>query len=117
MTEPIVPIQDVPMTRFQRHKFLVMVGGTIVISLVLVSAALTLYATSGTEQLDLSRPGYQGISKQAVSKQDFDSFSSEGPLNKQVAKQFENTYDVQVKKLTTVQAFGGDPIGATIPSN
>lgn len=114
MVDPIVPIAETPMTPFQRHKFFVLVGGTIAISLILVCVALTLYVSNGTEQLDLSRPGYQSISKKAAAKKDFDSFSSEGPLDKSVANDFSRLYDTEAKRLTDAKSFSGDPIGATI---
>lgn len=114
MVDPIVPVEVTPMSAFQRHKFWLLVGSTIAISLVMVTLALVLYATSGTEQLDLSRPGFKSISQKAATKKDFETFSGSGPLDKNVADEFTRLYDNESSKVTKASGFSGDPIGATI---
>lgn len=114
MTQPIVSIEATPMSRFQRHKFLLMVGATIVTSLLLVTIALIMYASNGTEQLDLSRPGFKSIGPKAAVKKDFNTFPSSGPIDTDAVKKFESLYDTSARKVTSAQAFQADPIGATI---
>lgn len=99
------------LTRFQRHKFLIMVAGTIVISLAMVAVALIMYAQSGAEQLDLSRPGYQAVGKEVTqNSQSFDGFSSSGPLDQSVAGSFTKQYQKEAGNVTKVDAFGGSPL-------
>ena len=110
----VVVHEEPTLTTFERHKFFFMIGGTIFASLVLVSVAMILYVSSGTELLDLSRPGYQAVSKQAVTNDNTVIFPSGGPLDQAAVKQFQQLYAQESEKVTKVPAFSGDPIGATI---
>jgi hypothetical protein len=56
----------IAMTRWEQHKFFVLIAGVILLSTFLVSVALSLYNSSGAAQLDLSRPGFQEVRKQAT---------------------------------------------------
>ena len=53
--------EDKPLTKWQQHRFLVMIGAVVLTALFLVGVALALYASSGAAQLDLSRPGYVSV--------------------------------------------------------
>lgn len=93
---------------WQRHRFLVLIGATIVISLFLVGVALALYASSGAAQLDLSRPGYVSVRGKAVQSDDFEGFSPSGTVDKNALRQFRSLYEQQSKETTNVDSFGGD---------
>ena len=93
---------------WQQHKFMVLVGMTILIALMLVAVALRLYSSSGAAQLDLSRPGYQSVRKQAGRSTEFAGFPSSGPLDKEALDTFRRLYDEQLKEATAVESFGGD---------
>lgn len=98
-------------SRFARHKFVTLIAGTLAISLVLVSISLWLYASSGTELLDLSRPGYQDVSKSLTSEDSTNKeFSSTGPLDHKTMTEFQYLYGDSVKKVTNGNPFGGDPL-------
>ncbi len=101
------------LSRWERHKFMVLVGLTIIISLFLVMVSLRLYGSSGAAQLDLSRPGYQSVREQASRPVDFTSFPSTGPLNKEALDKFRILYDEQVKEATAVDSYGGDVMSDT----
>ena len=94
--------------RWEQHRFLVLIGGVMLISLFLVSVALALYASSGAAQLDLSRPGYKSVRQQAVRSDSFNGFPSTGPINKDTLDQFRQLYDSQSTKATNVDSFGGN---------
>jgi hypothetical protein len=94
----------------ERHKFLVAVGGCIIIALFLVGVALALYASSGAAQLDLSRPGYQSVRQQATSNNSMDAFPSAGNLDKEAIEQFRKLYDERAGQATSVDSFGGNVI-------
>lgn len=96
------------LSRWEQHKFMVLVGLTIIISLFLVMISLQLYNRSGAAQLDLSRPGYQSVREQAGRRVEFTGFPSTGPLSKEALDSFRSLYDVQVKEATSVNSFGGD---------
>ena len=94
--------------RWGEHRFLIMVGVSIAISLFLVGVALALYASSGAAQLDLSRPGYQSVRNQAPREDTFGGFSSTGVLDKAALEQFEKLYDERSKQVIGIESFGGD---------
>jgi hypothetical protein len=96
------------MTPWQRHRFMVLVAITIAVSLFLVAVSLALYASSGTAQLDLSRPGYQGVRNQAARSDSLEKFPSTGAITQQVIDQFRKLYSDQAEKATNVDSFGGD---------
>lgn len=102
--------------RWQQHKFILLVGATIVVSLFLVSVALALYASSGTAQLDLSRPGYVSVREQASRSDDFDSFPATGTIDNEVLDTFRTLYTKQAERATNVDAFGGEVMSDQILS-
>jgi hypothetical protein len=91
----------------ERHKFLVTIGGCIIVALFLVGVALALYASSGAAQLDLSRPGYQSVRQQATHDDSIDAFPSTGDLDKNAIEQFRKIYDERAGQATSVDSFGG----------
>lgn len=110
------------LTGWQQHKFMVLVGATIIISLVLVAISLWLYNSSGAMQLDLSRPGYQSVRDQANDTRNFVGFSSSGAIDKQALDEFRKLYNEELKEATAIESFGGDvlsdsSLGLDMPSN
>jgi hypothetical protein len=108
MSEEQLAAEHHTLSRWQQHKFFMLVGLTIAISIFLVGIALALYNSSGTAQLDLSRPGFQSVQEQASQSDDFNGFPSTGELDQAAFNQFRNEYDKQAKKVTTVDSFSGD---------
>jgi hypothetical protein len=108
MTEEDLIADARTLSRWQRHKFMMLIGGTITISLILVVIALILYNTSGAAQLDLSRPGYQSVRDKADRSEDDTNFSSTGPLDKDSLTKFRILYNSKMKEVNAVDAFGGD---------
>jgi hypothetical protein len=107
MTEEQLKSESHTLSGWQRHKFMVLVGATIVISLFLVGVALALYVSSGAAQLDLSRPGYKSVREQVTRTEVFDGFSSNGSLNKDTVDEFRKLYATQAEKATNVDSFAG----------
>ena len=107
MSEEELMAQAQHLSGWQQHKFMVLVGLTIALSLVLVVVSLWLYNSSGAAQLDLSRPGYQSVRDQAKTG-DFTGFSSSGTFDKEQLDDFRKMYDAQLKEATAVDAFGGN---------
>jgi hypothetical protein len=100
---------------WSQHRFLLLIGISIVVALILVSISMTLYATSGAAQLDLSRPGYKSVISQAVSTDSsFGNYPSVGRLNKASIDEFKNLYETQATKAKAVDAFSGDPLDPNI---
>lgn len=95
-------------TPWERHRFAVMIAGSIVISLALVSVALALYSSSGAAQLDLSRPGYTSVREQITRTEQFEGFSASGVIDAASLEQFRKLYSEQAKAATSVDSFSGD---------
>ena len=100
--------QPTRMQRIKEHRFFFMIVGSISASVLLVLAALALYVSSGTAQLDLSRPGYAAIREQIKDNDEFRGFSSEGELDKKALQQFDDLYMQKLKDAQAVDAFGND---------
>lgn len=98
-------------SRFAQHKFITLIVGTVLLSLVLVSIALWVYASSGTELLDLSRPGYQEVSKSLADQDNKgDGFPATGVLNSDALKSLQGMYDASSKRVMSGDPFSGDPL-------
>ena len=101
------------MTVWQRHRFLVLIAGVIMISFVMVIIGMYIYNTSGAAQVDLSRPGYQSVQKEASRDTTDDSFASTGKLDKDAFDSFDKMYANHARQVVGVDSF--DP-GAIDPS-
>lgn len=110
MSEDELQQHAAELTTFERHKFMVMVAGTILLSMVMVGIALYLYVASGAESLDLSRPGYRSISKQIEQDVAGPEFSADGSVDRAVVKDFLKQYDEASKKIIDAKSFSGDPL-------
>lgn len=108
MTEDI--LTDKQISQGAQRRFTILIVSTILIALFLVGVALDLYETSGTAQLDLSRPGYVSVRQQAVQSDQFNGFSSSGAIDKTAIEQFRQLYTSQAAKATSVDSFSGDPM-------
>ena len=94
-----------------RHSFLIFISISIFLSITLVSISLAMYNSSGAAQLDLSRPGYVDVRSQAISNDNsLKYFSSSGNLSQEDIDYFQEVYAIQAEKVTSVQAFSGDPL-------
>ncbi len=108
MTEQELIAANAGLNGWQRHRFLVMVGVVIVVALFLVSVALELYVSSGTAQLDLSRPGYVSVRASATQADAFTGFSDTGAIDKDSLDQFRKLYDAEAERATNIDSFSGD---------
>jgi hypothetical protein len=108
MTEDELIAEAKNLSPWQRHRFMVLIGLTIVISLFLVGVALALYASSGAAQLDLTRPGYTSVRDKVEQSDSFEGFSASGPVDKDTLEEFRKLYDEQAERATNFNSFGGD---------
>lgn len=109
MNEHEIHYEDHQIYRLAKNRFIVMIIGTIVLALILVSISLALYGSSGAAQVDLSRPGYSAVRAQAKEdSQGAKSFSSSGPIDKASVEEFEKLYSDTSKSATSVNAFDGN---------
>jgi hypothetical protein len=116
MTEQELTGDKSQLSRWEQHRFMLLIAVTIAISLFLVSVALALYASSGTAQLDLSRPGYVSVREQASRSDAFDSFPATGSIDKEALSKFRELYDKQAERATNVDGFSGDVLSDQVLS-
>lgn len=120
MDTPKVMSIDSDVKGWRAHRFMVMVGATIIVSIVLVGIALAMYSSSGAAQLDLSRPGYQSVRQQADRSEVISDFPATGTIDQATLDQFKQLYDSQARQVLGYDGFGGDPmsddaLGLTLP--
>ena len=102
------------MTAWQKHRFFVLIVGVILLSFVLVCIALSLYNSSGAAQIDLSRPGYQSIQKEASRGQVNDSFPSTGKLDKNAFDSFDKMYGNHMRRVVGADSFDTQALDAAL---
>jgi hypothetical protein len=93
-------------SRFSEHKLIFMIVGSIFVALILTVVSMSLYTASGAAQVDLSRPGYRSVQKEAKSSEKFDGFSASGEINEKVLEDFKKIYNKQAQQVSDVNAFG-----------
>lgn len=102
------------MTPWQKHRFFLLITGVIFVSFLLVCISLSLYNSSGAAQIDLSRPGYQSIQKEASRGQVNDSFPSSGKLDQQAFDSFEKMYGNHTRRVVGVDSFDTEALDAAL---
>jgi hypothetical protein len=115
MDEPTPPaVEEDVLSYWDQHRYLLLVGIVIVISLVLTITSVAIYNLTGANQLDLSRPGYQSVSDQVEQTNTIDEYSASGPFNTQAGEEFLTIYDEQATKAKAIDAFNGDPLNPEV---
>lgn len=100
-------------SRFSQHRVLVLVGLTIIVTIIFTAVGMMLYNTSGTAQLDLSRPDYKGVNEiveKEKEKAALVDYPATGDINDAALKQFDELYKKQLTNTTSVDVFDGDPM-------
>lgn len=94
-----------------RHRLAILIGASIMVALVFTVIGLILYNTSGTAQLDLSRPGFEGVDQLVKEGQaELVEYPATGAINDEALAQFDALYKTQMENVTSIDAFGGDPL-------
>jgi hypothetical protein len=108
MTEEDLVAEAHHLEGWEKHRFLVMIGVSIAVALILVAVSMKLYESSGAAQLDLSRPGYEHVSEKVAQSEVFKSFPATGEINKEVIDEFRKVYATRAAEATNIDSFGGD---------
>lgn len=98
---------------WERHRFLLMIGASIVVAIMLVAVSMKLYNSSGAAQLDLSRPGYEHVSEKSLQSEVFKGYSAVGEVTPTTVKEFQAMYAKRANQATNIDAFGGDVMSDT----
>ena len=98
--------------KIRENQFLIMIVLVIAVSMFLVYVALSLYRSSGTVQLDLSRPGYDSARKEVTKGTEvFKAYPEDGPINSESLNKFDKLYkDKASEALIEIDAFSGDAL-------
>lgn len=88
-----------------QHQFMMAILLTIFVAILMTGVSLSLYVSSGTLQLDLSRPGYASARKELIKPQSTDEFATNGPINKQALDEYQKLFDEQRKELNSIGKF------------
>lgn len=102
------------MTAWQKHRFFVLIVGVIAVSFLLVCIALGLYNSSGAAQVDLSRPGYQSIQKEASRGQVNDSFPTSGKLDAKAFDSFDKMYGNHARRVVGADSFDTEALDTAL---
>lgn len=90
-----------------------LLAGTVVIGIVAAAIGLMLYHKSGTAQLDLSRPGFEGVNE-IVEKNSqgtsYVEYPANGAIDQSALDEFDKLYKTQLDNIKSVDAFNGDPL-------
>ncbi|MDB5168322.1 MAG: divTM7 [Candidatus Saccharibacteria bacterium] len=108
MTEEELTADAHHLVGWEKHRFLVMVGMSIIIALMLVAVSMKLYESSGAAQLDLSRPGYEHVTEKVATSEVFKGFPAVGEIDKKVIEEFRTMYHKRAAQATNVDSFSGD---------
>lgn len=95
-----------------RHRFPFAIGGVIAVALLMTAISMSLYVSSGTSRLDLSRPDFEQARKDIKPIPD-DTFSSEGKLDTATIDEFEKLYQKQRSYLNSLGSFEGASLDDT----
>lgn len=112
MNESQLAQEDKDILSLSRHSFGLMIILAILITSGLVVVSMALYYSSGAAQLDLSRPGYNDVRDQIEKNDDFGDYSSTGAINAGVVTEFKLLFSERLKKIESVDSFGGDPLSS-----
>ena len=100
---------------WDKHRFLLLIGITIVIAMILVSISMAIYSSSGAAQLDLSRPGLRSvITSQPSASDSFDVYPQSGSVDAKTVNEFQTLYSKKATNAKAVDAFGGDPLDPVV---
>ena len=93
------------------HRITVLVAATVMIALIFTGVGLLLYNTSGTAQIDLSRPDLVGVSEDIDQDNNArEEYPASGPINEATLDEFDKLYEQQIENIDSLDAFGGDPL-------
>ena len=102
MDETKTSPQDEQLSYWDEHRFMLLIIGTLVIAMVMVSLSIFIYKASGSAQLDLSRPGFQSVSDKVERTDRITEYGAVGPVNKETVNEFKTIFEEQSKKAKAV---------------
>lgn len=93
----------------EQHRITFAVVFALIVTMILTSISMALYVTSGASRLDLSRPGYEKV-RSGINPIKEEAFSSNGPINTDVANDFQKRFDRHRTNLNKLDNFGSNAL-------
>ncbi|MFZ2545186.1 MAG: hypothetical protein WAW80_04370 [Candidatus Saccharimonadales bacterium] len=91
-------------------RIVLFVSASISVAFFLVVISMTLYASSGAAQLDLSRPGYTAVQSKLDQTESFEDFPVTGSVNTKVVDDFQKLFQQQIKSVNSTDAFSSSAL-------
>ena len=113
MEEAVAPhlnLNQVAESRRRKFRFASMIVCVIAVACTLTGISLHIYNASGAVQVDLSRPGYQSVRKEATANTSDEQFSATGNLDTKAYLQFNAMYDRHAKRTVDAPSFGEEAL-------
>ena len=93
-----------------RHRITYGIIAALLIASLLTMVSMALYVSSGASRLDLSRPGYEQLRKEIQHDTAEEQFSSSGPINEAVLKDFQARYTAHRESMKKLDNFGSNAL-------
>lgn len=110
VVSPYVSLNQVAESRRRKIRFASMIICVITVACILTGISLYIYGASGAVQVDLSRPGYQSVRKEATANTSDEQFSATGNLDTKAYSQFNAMYDRHAKRTVDAPSFGEEAL-------
>lgn len=99
--------------RIERHRIIYGITAALLITMLLTTISMALYISSGASRLDLSRPGYERVRTEVRQNTEEEAFSATGPINSDVANEFQSRFTRHRTTLTKLDTFGTNSLDDT----
>lgn len=96
-----------------RHRIIYGLIGALLIAALLTVISMALYVSSGASRLDLSRPGYESARGNVEKDVSETPFSATGPLNSDVANDFQERFTEHRDRLNKLDDFSTSALDDT----
>ena len=110
VVSPYVSLNQAAESRRRKIRFASMIICVIAVACILTGISLYIYGASGAVQVDLSRPGYQSVRKEATANTSDEQFSATGNLDAKAYSQFNAMYDRHAKRTVDAPSFGEEAL-------
>ena len=107
---PRLNLNQAAENRRRKIRFASMIICVITVACILTGISLYIYGASGAVQVDLSRPGYQSVRKEATANTSDEQFSATGNLDAKAYSQFNAMYDRHAKRTVDAPSFGEEAL-------
>lgn len=97
----------------ERHRIIYGIVFALIAAMLLTAVSMALYVSSGASRLDLSRPGYESARTKVSQSPYEDDFSATGPINSDVANDFQKRFTTHRDKLNKLDTFGTNALDDT----